>query len=132
MAAPAAAPSDRDLTSIQEARRLAQRAKQVAPLLAEFTRGTPWAARTRLLASKAQLALDLVEHPDPLLKIGSNEIRQAVATFADDISKAASATGEPDFRTNAKQQFNMIRFKLSSMMQESSNRNFLSLGRLSL
>src|SRR5262245_23505062 len=37
MAAPAAAPSDRDLTSIQEARRLAQRAKQVAPLLAEFT-----------------------------------------------------------------------------------------------
>ena len=37
-AAPAsAAPTDKDLTSIQEARRLAQRAKQVAPSLAEFT-----------------------------------------------------------------------------------------------
>jgi acetaldehyde dehydrogenase (acetylating) len=33
----AAAPTDRDLTSIQEARRLAQRAKQAAPLLAELT-----------------------------------------------------------------------------------------------
>jgi acetaldehyde dehydrogenase (acetylating) len=32
-----AAPTDKDLTSIQEARRLAQRAKQVAPQLAEFT-----------------------------------------------------------------------------------------------
>jgi acetaldehyde dehydrogenase (acetylating) len=40
MPAPApatAAPTDKDLTSIQEARRLAQRAKQVAPSLAEFT-----------------------------------------------------------------------------------------------
>ena len=37
MAATASAPTDRDLTSIQEARRLAQRAKQTAPLLAEFT-----------------------------------------------------------------------------------------------
>jgi acetaldehyde dehydrogenase (acetylating) len=35
--AQAAAPTDRDLTSIQEARRLAQRAKQTAPQLAEFT-----------------------------------------------------------------------------------------------
>ncbi len=35
--AQAAAPTDRDLTSIQEARRLAQRAKQTAPLLAELT-----------------------------------------------------------------------------------------------
>ncbi|HYN08598.1 MAG TPA: aldehyde dehydrogenase family protein [Vicinamibacterales bacterium] len=32
-----AAPTDRDLTSIQEARRLAQRAKQAAPVLAEFS-----------------------------------------------------------------------------------------------
>ena len=37
MAVAAAAPTDKDLTSIQEARRLAQRAKQVAPALAEFT-----------------------------------------------------------------------------------------------
>jgi len=35
--AEAAAATDRDLTSIQEARRLAQRAKRVAPLLAELT-----------------------------------------------------------------------------------------------
>jgi len=35
--AQAAAPSDRDLVSVQEARRLAQRAKQVAPRLAEFS-----------------------------------------------------------------------------------------------
>jgi acetaldehyde dehydrogenase (acetylating) len=35
--AEAAAPTDRDLTSIQEARRLAQRAKQARPLLAELT-----------------------------------------------------------------------------------------------
>jgi acetaldehyde dehydrogenase (acetylating) len=35
--AQAVAPTDRDLTSIQEARRLAERAKRVAPLLAEFT-----------------------------------------------------------------------------------------------
>ncbi len=35
--AQAAGPTDRDLTSIQEARRLAQRAKRVAPLLAELT-----------------------------------------------------------------------------------------------
>ena len=34
--AQAAAPTDRDLTSIQEARRLAQRAKRTAPLLAEL------------------------------------------------------------------------------------------------
>ena len=32
-----AAPTDRDLESVQEARRLAQRAKQAAPALAEFT-----------------------------------------------------------------------------------------------
>ncbi len=37
MATAAAPQTDRDLTSIQEARRLAQRAKQTAPLLAEFT-----------------------------------------------------------------------------------------------
>lgn len=37
MAATGSAPTDRDLTSIQEARRLAQRAKQTAPLLAELT-----------------------------------------------------------------------------------------------
>ena len=36
-ASASAAPTDKDLTSIQEARRLAQRAKQVAPSLAEFT-----------------------------------------------------------------------------------------------
>jgi acetaldehyde dehydrogenase (acetylating) len=35
--AQAAGPTDRDLTSIQEARRLAQRAKRAAPLLAELT-----------------------------------------------------------------------------------------------
>jgi acetaldehyde dehydrogenase (acetylating) len=32
-----AAPTDRDLTSVQEARRLAQRAKKAAPVLAEFS-----------------------------------------------------------------------------------------------
>ncbi len=37
MAQAAAPPTDRDLTSIQEARRLAHRAKQAAPLLAELT-----------------------------------------------------------------------------------------------
>ncbi len=35
--AQAAGPTDRDLASIQEARRLAQRAKRAAPLLAELT-----------------------------------------------------------------------------------------------
>src|SRR5262245_20059689 len=35
--APTAAPTDRDLTSIQEARQLAQRAKQAAPTLAELS-----------------------------------------------------------------------------------------------
>ena len=35
MAAPS--PTDKDLLSVQEARRLAQRAKSVAPALAEFT-----------------------------------------------------------------------------------------------
>src|SRR5262245_23229841 len=37
MAEAAATTTDRDLASIQEARRLAQRAKQVAPVLAELT-----------------------------------------------------------------------------------------------
>ena len=37
MAEAAATPTDRDLSSIQEARRLAQRAKQVAPALAELS-----------------------------------------------------------------------------------------------
>ena len=32
-----ATPTDRDLASVQEARRLAQRAKKVAPALAEFS-----------------------------------------------------------------------------------------------
>ena len=37
MAATATAPTDKDLASVQEARRLAQRAKQAAPALAEFS-----------------------------------------------------------------------------------------------
>ena len=63
--AEAAAPTDRDLTSIQEARRLAQRAKRVAPLLAELTQEQidrvvdAMAAATRLRAEEfARLAVE--------------------------------------------------------------------------
>jgi hypothetical protein len=62
-----------------------------AASLAEFTRGTPWAARTHLVASTAQLAADLIEQPIPGLKVGTQEIRQALATVTDDINKAAVA-----------------------------------------
>ena len=37
MASPATAPTERDAASVQEARTLVQRAKQAAPILAEFS-----------------------------------------------------------------------------------------------
>jgi hypothetical protein len=63
-----------------------------ATSLAEFTRGTPWAARTRLVASTAQLAADLIEQPTPGLKVGTQEIRQTLAPLTNDINKSATAS----------------------------------------
>ena len=54
MPAAAVAPSDRDLTSIQEARRLAQRAKQAAAPLAELNQDQIDRIVDALAAARAQ------------------------------------------------------------------------------